>query len=78
MVRMMDGARRKNDLSDITNERIKEVIDSYIHNQRDREILKRRFIDGVCFEPLAEEFDLSTIQVKRIVYKHSKIIDRHL
>ena len=50
-----------------TNTQISNVIDEHIHSQRDRQILKRRLIDGICFEPLAEEFDLSTVQVKRIV-----------
>lgn len=50
------------------------VIDEYVHSERDRKILKRRYIDGVCFEPLAEEFDLSVRQVKAIVYKHQKIL----
>lgn len=46
--------------------------------ERDRKILKRRLIDGVCFEPLAEEFDLSVSQVKRIVYKQEKKLLRYL
>lgn len=56
-------------LDNITNSQIKAVIDEYIHSERDREILKRRFVDGICFEPLAEEFDISVVQAKRIVYK---------
>ena len=45
------------------------LIDEWIFNERDRAILKRRLLDGICFEPLAEEFDLSVTQVKNIVYK---------
>lgn len=52
---------------DYTNSQIGNIIDEHIHSQRDRQIMKRRMIDGICFEPLAEEFDLSTVQVKRIV-----------
>lgn len=37
--------------------------------ERNRAILYRRLIDGICFEPLAEEFNLSVRQVKNIVYK---------
>jgi hypothetical protein len=48
-------------LDNITNTEIKEVIDEYIHSERDRAILKRRYIDGICYEPLAEEFYLSTV-----------------
>lgn len=55
---------------DYTNSKISELIDEYVHNERDRQIMKRRFIDGVVFEKLAEEFDLSTQRVKAIVYKN--------
>lgn len=56
-------------LDDIPNSAIEHVIDEYTHNERDRKILKRRFIDGLTFEKLAEEFDLSVRQIKKIVYK---------
>lgn len=56
---------------------IVDLIDEWILNERDRLILKRRFIDGIHFEPLAEEFDLSVRQVKRIVYKGKEIITKH-
>lgn len=55
---------------DYKNSEIANLIDEYIHSQRDRAILKRRFVDGICFEPLAEEFDLSVRQTKYIVYKY--------
>ncbi len=42
--------------------------------ERNRRVLHRRLIDGICYEPLAEEFDLSVQQVKNIVYKYEKII----
>ena len=58
-------------MRDYTNSEICKVIDEYVHNARNRDILKRRLIDGVCFEPLAEEFDLSVRQVKNIVYKEA-------
>ena len=45
------------------------IIDEWIFNERNRNILKRRMLDGITFERLAEEFDLSTQQVKSIVYK---------
>ena len=61
-----------------TNSQIKAVIDEYIHSERDRNILKRRLVDGIYFEPLAEEFDLSVRQVKNIVYKGTKTILKHL
>lgn len=51
------------------NKEISELIDDRIHSERNRKILKRRLIDGINFEPLAEEFDLSVRRVKDIVYK---------
>ena len=56
------------------NSEIRERIDEHIHSQRDREILKRRFIDGIHYEALAEEFNLSRAQIVRIVQKHQNII----
>ena len=54
------------------------IIDEWIFNERNRNILKRRLLDGVTFEKLAEEFDLSTQQVKKIVYKCNDIISLHI
>ena len=53
------------------------LIDRWIFNERDRAILKRRLLDGICFEPLAEEFNLSVRQVQKIVYKsQNKLISK--
>ena len=56
-------------MTEYTNSNIDRLIEEHIHSERDRAIMKRRLIDGICYEPLAEEFDLSVSQVKRIVYK---------
>lgn len=65
-------------MQDYTNDRVRWVINQYVHHERDRNILKRRFVDGVCFEPLAEEFGLSVRQVKNIVYKGEKVIFKYI
>ncbi len=57
----------KNPFEDKSNSEIINLINEYIHSERDRQIMKRRLVDGICYEPLAEEFDLSTVQTKRIV-----------
>ena len=54
---------------DYSNSEISKAIDEYINSERDRAILKRRLIDGICYEPLAEEFGLSVRQIKTIVYR---------
>lgn len=61
-----------------SNSRVREIIAEYIHNQRDRDLVSRRLIDGIVMERLAEEFELSVSQVKRIVWKNSEIVFRHL
>lgn len=65
-------------IREYTNSQIAALIDEHIHNERDRRILKRRMIDGICFDPLAEEFDLSVQRVKAIVYKGQQKISRFL
>lgn len=59
-------------MTDYTNSEMAELIDEYIHNERDRALMKRRMIDGICYEPLAEEFNLSVRHVKTIVYKNQE------
>lgn len=63
---------------DLTTADVARLIDLWIFNERDRNILKRRLIDGICYEPLAEEFDLSVRQVKNIVYKAEKKLFKHI
>ena len=65
-------------MREITNSEISSLIDEWIHSERDRQILKRRLIDGIHFEPLAEEFDMSVRQIKRIVANGSTTIFSHI
>lgn len=65
-------------MKEYTNSQIAALIDEHIHSERDRAILKRRLIDGICYEPLAEEFDLSTQRTKAIVYKAENKLFRYL
>lgn len=61
-----------------TNSQISELIDDLIHNERNRAILKRRLIDGICFEKLAEEFDMSVRQMKNIIYREQEKLFRKM
>lgn len=65
-------------MKDYSRTEIETAIDEWILNEKHRAILKRRLIDGICFEPLAEEFDMSVRQIKRIVYKTQEVLFRHL
>lgn len=41
------------------------LIDRWIFDEKDRIILKRKFLDNVALEKIAEEIDLSVIQTNR-------------
>ena len=67
-------------MKELSKSQIEHLIDEWIvgrNAERDRAIMRRRLIDGVCFEPLAEEFDLSVRQVKNIVYKNQIRVFKH-
>ena len=61
-----------------TNSQIADLINEYIHSARDRDLMKDRLIDGLTYERLAERYDISVAQVKRIVYKTQMNLFRHL
>ena len=65
-------------MRDYSRTEMEEAIDEWILNEKHRQILKRRLLDGVCYEPLAYEFDMSVSQIKRIVYKTQEILFRHI
>lgn len=53
---------------DLPTSEIERRIAENIHDQTHRSILRRRFIDGIKYEPLAEEFGLSVRWTKHICY----------
>lgn len=67
---------------DLINSKCREewekLIDNWIHNEVDRMMLKRRLLDGICFEPLAEEFNLSTVQCQARVNKAKKQLFKNI
>lgn len=65
-------------MKEYTNTEMAILIDEYIHSERDRKILKRRLLDGICYEPLAEEFELSSKQIKNIIYKAQNKLFKYL
>lgn len=65
-------------MKDYTNSQICALINEHIHSERDRRILKRRLCDGIVYEALAEEFDMSDSQIKRIIYKLQDKLFRYL
>ena len=66
---------------DVTASEIKAVIDEHIigkNAERNRRITYRRLIDGITYEKLAEEFDVSVSQVQRVLRQTEPIVFRYL
>ena len=66
---------------EISRSQLENLIDEWIvgkNAERNRKILKRRYIDGVKYEDLADEFELSVRQVKNIVYKSERRLLIHI
>ena len=64
-------------LEDVSRSQLATAIDEWIigrHAERTRKILKRRLIDGITYERLAEAFDLSAQQIKNMVYKCENLL----
>ena len=57
------------ELSMYPNSELSSRIDENIHSARNRNIMKREVIDGITYEQIAEEVNLSPRQVKNIVHK---------
>lgn len=59
----------ENELFDKPRSEWERLIDEWVFNERNRKIIKRRLLDGITLERVAEEFDMSVAQIKNIVNK---------
>lgn len=57
-----------------TNSDVEKAIAEHIHSTRDRDIIRKRLIDGLTFCELADEFHLSERRIKSIVYNAQKVV----
>lgn len=64
-------------IDDIPNSTLERLIDEWVKSERNRKILKRRLIDGIHYEKIAEELELSDRQIKTIVKKEKENILSH-
>ena len=65
-------------MTDYDNDILSNLIDRYIHNERNRDILKDRYIDGMLFKELADKYILSERHIKRICYREFEKISKYL
>ena len=69
------------ELYDLSRSEWEKLIDEWVvgrNAERNRRILKRRLLDGITYERLAEEFDMSTQNVCSIIYKCQDKVFKHL
>ena len=65
-------------MKEYSNSAITVAINEWIHNAKHRAILIDRYVNGLTFEKLAEEHDLSVRHVKTIVYKAEQQLAPHI
>ena len=54
-----------------SNSRLREIVDEYVHNERDRAVLIEKYCNGKTIMQLSELFYLSETTIKNIIYKYS-------
>ena len=64
--------------NNISISELSALIDEWIFKERDRAIMKRRFCDGIIYAQIAEEFDMSDRQIKRICYENFEKLLNHM
>ena len=70
--------RKNTDEYNLSRAELQYLIDQWIFNERHRLILADRLFNGTTYERLAEKYELSTQQVKNIVYKEMDRLEKHL
>ena len=70
--------RKSTERYNLSRSDLEYIINQWIFNERHRLILSDRLFNGTTYERLAEKYDLSTQQVKNIVYKAMDRLEKHL
>lgn len=54
---------------ELTNSELAEMIGEHIHSERDRQILRMKLIDGLTYEKIAENVQMSPRYIRALVKK---------
>ena len=63
---------------DLSRAQWENLIDQYVFNSRNREIAKKRLLDGYRIDDLAEEYCLSPERVKKIMAGTKDTLLKHI
>ena len=61
-----------------TNSQIRELITEHIHNSDDRKMLCLRLVDGMTFEQIGFEMQMTTKTVRLRIHKGETVLFKHL
>lgn len=64
----------KYDFSTLTNSQLSALIDDWIRDERNRNILKDRFLHGMTFDEISCKYNICDRHIKRIVYKYGDFL----
>ena len=70
--------RKNTERYNLSRSELQYLIDQWSFNERHRLVLADRLFNGTTYERLAEKYDISTQQVKNIVYKAMDRLEKHL
>jgi DNA-directed RNA polymerase specialized sigma24 family protein len=63
---------------DLSRSEWENLIDEWIFNELHRKMLKRNLLDGRTYEQIAEQFDMSTRQIARLIPKLQERLFKHI
>lgn len=59
---------------ELTNSELAEMIGEHIHSERDRQIMRMKLIDGLTYEKIAENVDMSPRYIRALVKKLTTLL----
>lgn len=69
----------RNKINDKSRKEWENLIDQWIHNEIDRAMMKRRYLDGLTYERLCDEFpQLQIDQIKRRIKRAKMQLFKHI
>ena len=71
---LRDEGKMKNKFEHISNSQLSTLINEWVKNERNRKLLKRRLIDGITLEKIAEEFDISVTRTRQIIAETENLL----
>ena len=69
---------KHHEIEDLSRSELENLIDEYVHHARNREILKRRLLDGALYKEIADEFHLDYDYTRILIHKEEDKLFRKI